>query len=165
MRTVDRVIIVSALLGLAMVLLLAPDNAKAQGGGFPSDEPRHALPKEFGFIAQGHDQPWDAPQPGERGFRHAPNHDWYRPLRQLPTAPYPGASCCNGDTPTMPGDCRSTRARTLPDGSWAALLDGLWVPIPPGVVHPETDNKEWAAAHICALNGVIMCFIPKRTGG
>lgn len=93
--------------------------------------------------------------PGDFGFHHAMNHDWYKDLHQNGT----GYSCCNNE------DCRPTRAELQPDGTWKALIDGKWTPIPPSVVLPTTLNKDPLHAHVCASrSGTIYCFLGAGNG-
>jgi hypothetical protein len=97
-------------------------------------------------------------QSGRHGDGHAQGHDWYQPLKQPGTT----ASCCNGRRTgpdgKVEGDCRPTRAWQKDDGSWVALLDGRWVPVPPRVVLKELAPD--GGSHICANDGgVIYCFI------
>src|SRR5579864_727794 len=67
---------------------------------------------------------------GRWGHGHAENHDWYRTLKQ----PGTGYSCCNGTADGTEGDCRPTRAYLTERGTWKALVDGQWQPVPPSVV-------------------------------
>jgi len=88
------------------------------------------------------------------GRGHAENHDWYKELRQ-PGTEY---SCCNGAINGVEGDCRPTRAYLHDDGTWRAMIDGRWTPVPPRVVLKSlaTDGN----SHICAgKSGMIYCFI------
>jgi hypothetical protein len=89
-----------------------------------------------------------AQSPGDRGFQHGENHDWYQNLKQ----PGTGFSCCNGS------DCRPTRAYLGDDGLWHALLDERWVPVPPRVVLKQLAPD--GRSHICASrSGLIYCFL------
>src|SRR5438034_957397 len=93
--------------GAVIVLLLAFIGAKAFAQDVPS--------AELG---------------GHHGQGHAQNHDWYKELKQPGTS----YSCCNGAKEGVEGDCRPTRAFQADDGTWRALLNGRWVPVPPKVV-------------------------------
>jgi len=89
---------------------------------------------------------------GQWGHGHAENHDWYKNLKQ----PGTGYSCCNGDT--AHGDCRPTRAYLTDDGTWRALVDGRWMPVPPSVVLKQLAPD--GNSHVCAgKSGMIYCFI------
>jgi hypothetical protein len=91
---------------------------------------------------------------GQYGQGHAENHDWYEKLKQ----PGSNASCCNGTTNGVEGDCRPTRAYQKDDGMWYALLNGRWVPVPPRVVLQQLSPD--GNSHICAgKSGVIFCFL------
>ena len=91
---------------------------------------------------------------GTRGLGHAENHDWYRELKQ----PGTGYSCCNGTANGVEGDCRPTRAFLQEDGTWKALIDGRWMPVPPRVVLQKLAPD--GNSHICAgKSGMIYCFI------
>ena len=93
-------------------------------------------------------------QDGQHGQGHAENHDWYRDLKQ----PGTGASCCNGTTSGIEGDCRPTRAYIGDDGVWRALIDGHWTVVPPRVVLQNLAPD--GNSHICAnRSGSIYCFI------
>jgi hypothetical protein len=93
-------------------------------------------------------------QDGHYGQGHSENHDWYQQLKQ----PGTGFSCCNGSTSDSEGDCRPTRAYLNDDGLWYALLDGVWVPIPPRVVLKQLAPD--GRSHICASkSGLIYCFL------
>jgi hypothetical protein len=91
---------------------------------------------------------------GRWGHGHAENHDWYKNLKQ----PGTGYSCCNGTADGVAGDCRPTRAYRTEQGTWRALLDGQWTPIPPSVVlKMEAPDGN---SHICAgKSGMVYCFI------
>ncbi|HTR86201.1 MAG TPA: hypothetical protein VMI56_17085 [Reyranella sp.] len=92
--------------------------------------------------------------PGDHGFRHRQNHDWYKDLRQ----PGTGYSCCNGTVDGTEGDCRPTRAYLGDDGAWHALVDGHWVNVPPRVVLKTLAPD--GNSHICASkSGTIYFFI------
>src|SRR6185369_2821044 len=116
--------------------------------------------------------PAHAQQPGDHGFQHGRNHDWYKDLKQPGTA----ASCCNGDSPEKEGDCRPTRAFRIVEGQrcggypalpgqWCAFIDGFWTPIPFSRVLTSDNSKEPYIAHVCASrSGVIYCFIEKEGG-
>ena len=89
---------------------------------------------------------------GRWGHGHTENHDWYQNLKQ----PGTGYSCCNGDT--MHGDCRPTRAYLNDDGTWCAMIDGRWMPVPPSVVLKQLAPD--GNSHVCAgKSGMIYCFI------
>ncbi len=89
---------------------------------------------------------------GQWGHGHAENHDWYKDLKQ----PGTGYSCCNGDA--LNGDCRPTRAYKTSDGTWRALVDGHWQPVPPSVVLKTLAPD--GNSHVCAgKSGMIYCFI------
>ena len=105
---------------------------------------------------------WGQDRPGDFGFHHHENHDWYRDLHQ----PITGYSCCNGQTADDPnGDCRPTRAYLQPNGRWKAIVDGRWVEIPPTVVLRSELNKDPLHAHVCAgKSGMIYCFIGAGDG-
>jgi hypothetical protein len=91
---------------------------------------------------------------GHRGQGHAENHDWYKELKQ----PGTGYSCCNGTTAEREGDCRPTRAYLTEEGTWKALVDGVWVPVPPRVVLKQLAPD--GNSHICASRtGLIYCFL------
>ena len=92
---------------------------------------------------------------GRHGQGHAENHDWYQLLKQ----PGTGYSCCNALTDKNPnGDCRPTRAYLHDDGTWRAMVDGRWIPVPPRVV--LKDLAPDGRSHICASKaGMIFCFI------
>jgi hypothetical protein len=91
---------------------------------------------------------------GQWGHGHAEHHDWYRNLKQ----PGTGYSCCNGTADGTEGDCRPTRAYRTEQGTWRALLNGHWTPVPPSVVL-KTQAPD-GNSHICAgKSGMIYCFI------
>jgi len=91
---------------------------------------------------------------GNYGDGHAENHDWYRDLKQPDT----GYSCCNGTANGVEGDCRPTRAYLTEEGTWRALVDGQWVPVPPRVVLKQLAPD--GRSHICASrSGLIYCFL------
>jgi hypothetical protein len=91
---------------------------------------------------------------GTRNIGHAENHDWYKELKQ----PGTGYSCCNGTANGVEGDCRPTRAFLTEDGTWKALVDGRWMPVPPRVVLKNLAPD--GNSHICAgKSGMIYCFI------
>jgi len=91
---------------------------------------------------------------GTRNVGHAENHDWYQKLKQ----PGTGYSCCNGTVNGVEGDCRPTRAFLTEDGTWKALIDGRWTPVPPRVVLKSLAPD--GNSHICAgKSGMIYCFI------
>lgn len=90
---------------------------------------------------------------------HAEHHDWYR---QLLTPQ--GYSCCNGDTPTKPGDCRPVQARPRDDGQWEAFFGGRWQTVPPDRILPDRLNRVPLHAHICEQDGYVRCFL-KGGGG
>lgn len=92
---------------------------------------------------------------GIHGQGHAENHDWYQQLNQPGTS----YSCCNALTDKDPnGDCRPTRAYMKDDGTWRAMIDGRWVPVPPRVVLKTLAPD--GNSHICASKaGMIFCFI------
>jgi hypothetical protein len=94
-------------------------------------------------------------QPGSHGHGHAENHDWYQKLKQ----PGTGYSCCNAQTAADPnGDCRPTRAYLHDDGTWRAMIDGRWIPVPPRAVLEQLAPD--GNSHICASKaGMIFCFI------
>lgn len=103
--------------------------------------------------------PWPAAaQSGARGDGHAEHHDWYRDL----LTPL-GYSCCNGDQPDKPGDCRPVQARPRDDGSWEAFVGGTWRPVPPERILPDRLNRVPLHAHICEQDGYVRCFL--RGGG
>jgi hypothetical protein len=92
--------------------------------------------------------------PGDHGFHHPENHDWYRELKQPDT----GYSCCNGTANGIEGDCRPTRAFLGDDGAWHALMDGKWVIVPARVVLKQMAPD--GNSHICASkSGTIYCFL------
>jgi hypothetical protein len=94
------------------------------------------------------------PVDGTRNVGHAENHDWYRDLKQ----PGTGYSCCNGTVNGVAGDCRPTRAFLTDEGTWKALVDGRWTPVPPRVVLQKLAPD--GNSHICAgKSGMIYCFI------
>ena len=119
------------------------------------------------FIFTGGTKAWA--QDGHHGQGHAENHGWYEKLKQ----PGSKASCCNTQKTlpngTIEGDCRPTRAyqvsegrkcgsHSVPEGSWCALIDGRWTPVPPRVVLKELAPD--GNSHICANpSGVIFCFL------
>jgi hypothetical protein len=91
---------------------------------------------------------------GTRNAGHAENHDWYKELKQ----PGTGYSCCNGTMNGIEGDCRPTRAFLTDEGTWKALIDGRWMPVPPRVVLQKLAPD--GNSHICAgKSGMIYCFI------
>ena len=91
---------------------------------------------------------------GTRNNGHAENHDWYKGLKQ----PGTGYSCCNGTANGVEGDCRPTRAFLTEEGTWKALIDGRWLPVPPRVVLQKLAPD--GNSHICAgKSGMIYCFI------
>jgi hypothetical protein len=91
---------------------------------------------------------------GTRNIGHAENHDWYKGLKQ----PGTGYSCCNGTVNGVEGDCRPTRAYLQDDGTWKAMIDGRWMPVPPRVVLQRLAPD--GNSHICAgKSGMIYCFI------
>src|SRR3954464_15002000 len=93
-------------------------------------------------------------QDGNHGQGHAENHDWYQELKQ----PGTGYSCCNGTVNGIEGDCRPTRAYLQEDGTWKAMIDGRWMPVPPRVVLKNLAPD--GNSHICAgKGGMIYCFI------
>jgi hypothetical protein len=96
---------------------------------------------------------------GDWGHGHAPNHDWYRLLRDRK-----GVSCCNGDA--SHGDCRPAQARQDADGQWQVYLAGRWTPVPPQAVLDPTLNRQPLHAHICAQRqtNYIYCFLPGGGG-
>ena len=94
------------------------------------------------------------PVDGTWGRGHAENHDWYKNLKQPGTA----YSCCNGTANGVEGDCRPTRAYLTEQGTWRALIDGKWTPVPPSVVLKTLAPD--GNSHICAgKSGMIYCFI------
>jgi|SRR5690349_10082973 hypothetical protein len=91
---------------------------------------------------------------GTRNVGHAENHDWYKDLKQ----PGTGYSCCNGTTNGVEGDCRPTRAFQTEEGTWKAMINGRWMPVPPRVVLQKLAPD--GHSHICAgKSGMIYCFI------
>jgi hypothetical protein len=91
---------------------------------------------------------------GQHGNGHAEHHDWYKELKQ----PGTGYSCCNGSVNGIEGDCRPTRAYLQDDGTWKAMIDGRWTPVPPRVVLKSLAPD--GNSHICAgKSGMIYCFI------
>ncbi len=91
---------------------------------------------------------------GKHGEGHAENHDWYQHLKQ----PGTGFACCNGTKNGVEGDCRPTRAYMNDDGTWRALINGIWVPVPPRVVLKQLAPD--GSSHICASkSGMIYCFL------
>jgi hypothetical protein len=106
----------------------------------------------MGFGAHAQDMHHD--YTGIRGDGHAENHDWYKELKQPDT----GYSCCNGTADGVEGDCRPTRAYLNEDGTWRAMVDGQWVPVPPRVVLKQLAPD--GRSHICASHsGMIYCFL------
>jgi hypothetical protein len=101
-------------------------------------------------------------RPGDFGFHHHENHEWYKDLHQ----PLTGYSCCNGQSADDPnGDCRPTRAELQPDGTWRAIVDGRWVQVPLFTVLDSKLNKDPLHAHICASkSGLIYCFVGAGDG-
>jgi hypothetical protein len=97
---------------------------------------------------------------GEWGHDHAPNHDWYRLLRD-----HRGVNCCNGDE--SHGDCRPAQAKLDAVGNWMVFLKGEWVVVPPQAVLDPALNRQPLHAHICAQRETdyIYCFIPGGAGG
>jgi len=134
-----RVLSLSVALTMAFAL-----TAKAQDIS-GSDVPHHAH----------NDQLMDgSPIDGQRDHGHAENHDWYKNLKQ----PGTGYSCCNGTVNGVEGDCRPTRAYLQDDGTWKAMIDGRWMPVPPRVVLKNLAPD--GNSHICAgKSGMIYCFI------
>ena len=95
-----------------------------------------------------------AAQSGHHGENHAQSHDWYQELKQ----PGTGYSCCNGAMNGVEGDCRPTRAYLQDDGTWKAMIEGRWMPVPPRVVLKSLAPD--GNSHICAgKSGMIYCFI------
>jgi len=95
-------------------------------------------------------------RPGDFGFHHMENHSWYKDLHD----PVNGYSCCNDE------DCRPTRAYLQANGTWKALVDGVWRDIPPEIVLKSELNKDPLHAHICASkSGMLYCFIGAGDGG
>lgn len=91
---------------------------------------------------------------GTRNIGHAENHDWYKGLTQ----PGTGYSCCNGTMNGVEGDCRPTRAFLTEDGTWKAMINGRWMPVPPRVVLKNLAPD--GNSHVCAgKSGMIYCFI------
>jgi hypothetical protein len=91
---------------------------------------------------------------GTRNVGHAENHDWYQQLKQ----PGTGYSCCNGTANGVEGDCRPTRAFLTEDGTWKAMINGRWMPVPPRVVLQKLAPD--GNSHVCAgKSGMIYCFI------
>jgi hypothetical protein len=91
---------------------------------------------------------------GTRNIGHAENHDWYKDLKQ----PGTGYSCCNGTANGVEGDCRPTRAFQTEEGTWKAMINGRWMPVPPRVVLQKLAPD--GNSHICAgKSGMIYCFI------
>jgi hypothetical protein len=91
---------------------------------------------------------------GTRNVGHAENHDWYKDLKQ----PGTGYSCCNGTANGIEGDCRPTRAFQTEEGTWKAMINGRWMPVPPRVVLQKLAPD--GNSHICAgKSGMIYCFI------
>jgi len=91
---------------------------------------------------------------GTRNIGHTENHDWYKELTQ----PGTGYSCCNGTANGVEGDCRPTRAFLTEDGTWKALVNGRWMPVPPRVVLKNLAPD--GNSHVCAgKSGMIYCFI------
>lgn len=93
-------------------------------------------------------------QDGHWNHGHADNHDWYQKLKQ-PGTDY---SCCNGTKDGVEGDCRPTRAYLHEDGTWRAMTNGRWMPVPKRVelqtLAPDGNS------HVCASKGgYIFCFI------
>jgi hypothetical protein len=95
----------------------------------------------------------------DRNVGHAENHEWYKDLKQ----PGTGYSCCNGNISgpngvVIEGDCRPTRAFLTEEGTWKALINGRWTPVPPRVVLQKLAPD--GNSHICAgKSGMIYCFI------
>jgi hypothetical protein len=99
---------------------------------------------------------------GDFGVGHEQYHHWYNhgedggPLLR----PYgnPGIKCCDGD-------CRPTRARQKPDGSWEAWIDRRWWPVPDERIKSNVPNPT-TFAHVCASQSydnippTIFCFVP-----
>ena len=116
-----------------------------------------AVSVAFAFAAAAQDSSshrHDNDSDGTRNVGHAENHDWYRELKQ----PGTGYSCCNGTMNGVEGDCRPTRAYLQDDGTWKAMIDGRWMPVPPRVVLKNLAPD--GNSHICAgKSGMIYCFI------
>lgn len=98
--------------------------------------------------------------PGDFGFRHHLNHDWYKNNFNKN-----GKHCCHGTTADRLGDCRPTFARKRGD-VWIALVDGEWVPVPDYAILPKGRSEEPFMAHVCAqqYSKVIDCFFEKEGG-
>lgn len=106
------------------------------------------------FILTGGSKAWAQDNQGIHGQGHAENHDWYEKLKQ----PGSNTSCCNGTRGGVEGDCRPTRAYQKDDGTWYALMNGRWVPVPPRVVLKQLAPD--GNSHICAdKSGQIFCFL------
>jgi hypothetical protein len=91
---------------------------------------------------------------GTWGHGHAENHDWYKDLKQ----PGTNYSCCNGTADGVQGDCRPTRAYLTDQGTWRAMIDGRWTPVPASVVLKTLAPD--GNSHVCAgKSGMIYCFI------
>ena len=115
-----------------------------------------AVSAAFAFAAAAQDSSshHDNDSEGTRNVGHAENHDWYKELKQ----PGTGYSCCNGPVNGVEGDCRPTRAILTEEGTWKALIDGRWMPVPPRVVLKTLAPD--GNSHICAgKSGMIYCFI------
>lgn len=77
--------------------------------------------------------------------------DWFKSLKQ----PITGHGCCDIS------DCQETEARQLRDGSWTAIVNGQWKPIPPDKVLAKPLSID-GSAYVCngAVSGSIYCFVP-----
>jgi len=79
---------------------------------------------------------------------------WFRSLKM----PGTGGSCCSLD------DCEATDARQLDDGSWEAIVNGEWTPIPPDR-EVKTPLSIDGSAFVCnSPTGTIYCFVPAIPG-
>lgn len=84
---------------------------------------------------------------------------WFQSLR-MPTS---GKSCCDIS------DCRQTEARQNVDGSWTAIVNGEWRPIPADRVLQQPVSID-GEAYVCNApdvgfaTGVIYCFVPPVPG-
>lgn len=90
-----------------------------------------------------------APQkPGDFGWQHAQNHDWYQENMQ---------NCCSS------GECRETVARWEASG-WTVLVDGNWYHVPEHVIKKGKDGipitHPDGKPHVCAsfITKSIWCF-------
>lgn len=92
-------------------------------------------------------------KPGDFGWRHAENHEWYQANMQ---------NCCSA------GECRETVAKWEPSG-WSAVVDGQWYLVPDAAIKKDETgipiSHPNGKPHICAgpLTKSIWCFSVPNT--